>query len=102
MAPKVPAAGKGEKRAGKVKSAPTDPGKKKKRSKRKESYAIYSYKVQPCLFHMGAPQLSPKNGGHKISSPSRESFNPLHPSIDRNILHSVLNTFHMVLTGTIF
>ena len=51
---------------------------------------------------MGAPQLSPKNGGHKISSPSRESFNPLHPSIDRNILHSVLNTFHMVLTGTIF
>ena len=45
MAPKVPAAGKGEKRAGKVKSAPTDPGKKKKRSKRKESYAIYIYKV---------------------------------------------------------
>ena len=45
MAPKVPAAGKGEKRAGKAKSAPTDPGKKKKRSKRKESYAIYIYKV---------------------------------------------------------
>ncbi|CAH3149150.1 unnamed protein product [Pocillopora meandrina] len=35
MAPKVPAAGKGEKRAGKAKSAPTDPGKKKKRSKKK-------------------------------------------------------------------
>ncbi|CAH3149144.1 unnamed protein product [Pocillopora meandrina] len=31
--------------AGKAKSAPTDPGKKKKRSKRKESYAIYIYKV---------------------------------------------------------
>ena len=45
MAPKVPAAGKGEKRAGKAKSAPTDPGKKKRRSKRKESYAIYIYKV---------------------------------------------------------
>ncbi|CAH3149137.1 unnamed protein product [Pocillopora meandrina] len=45
MAPKVPAAGKGEKRAGKAKSAPTDPGKKKEESKRKESYAIYIYKV---------------------------------------------------------
>ena len=45
MAPKVPAAGKGEKRASKAKSAPTDPGKKKRRSKRKESYAIYIYKV---------------------------------------------------------
>ena len=46
-----------------------------------------------------ADHNSPNNTDH--SSPSRESFNPLHPSIDRNILHSVLNTFHMVLTGTI-
>ena len=68
----------------------------------KKSLRLNIFSKQPCLFHMGAPQLSPKNGGHKISSPSRESFNPLHPSIDRNILHSVLNTFHMVLTGTIF
>jgi len=42
MAPKV-AGKKGEKRAGKAK-APSD-GKKKKRGKRKESYAIYIYKV---------------------------------------------------------
>ena len=43
MAPKV-AGKKGEKKAGKVKSA-ADAGKKKKRGKRKESYAIYIYKV---------------------------------------------------------
>ena len=42
MAPKV-AGKKGEKRAGKAK-APSD-GKKKRRGKRKESYAIYIYKV---------------------------------------------------------
>ena len=42
MAPKV-AGKKGEKRAGKAKAV-TD-GKKKKRGKRKESYAIYIYKV---------------------------------------------------------
>ena len=41
MAPKV-AGKKGEKRAGKAK-APSD-GKKKRRGKRKESYAIYIYK----------------------------------------------------------
>ena len=50
---------------------------------------------------MGAPHPCPKNGGHKISSPSRESFNPLHRSIDGNILHTVLNTLYMVLTETI-
>ena len=44
MAPKVPAAKKGE-RVGKAKSAPTESGKKKRRGKRKESYAIYIYKV---------------------------------------------------------
>ena len=42
MAPKV-AGKKGEKTAGKAK-APSD-GKKKRRGKRKESYAIYIYKV---------------------------------------------------------
>ena len=42
MAPKV-AGKKGEKRAGKA-EAPSD-GKKKRRAKRKESYAIYLYKV---------------------------------------------------------
>lgn len=46
MAPKVPAAKKGEKRAGKAKSGTTDGSeKKKKRGRRKESYAIYIYKV---------------------------------------------------------
>lgn len=46
MAPKVPVAKKGEKRAGKAKSGAVDgSGKKKKRGKRKESYAIYIYKV---------------------------------------------------------
>ena len=46
MAPKVPAAKKGEKRAGKAKSAPADgSGSKKRKGKRKESYAIYIYKV---------------------------------------------------------
>ena len=42
MAPKVPAAKKGEKRAGKAKSGTADgSGKNKKRTRRKESYAIY-------------------------------------------------------------
>ena len=46
MAPKVPAAKKGEKRAGKAKSGTADgSGKNKKRTRRKESYAIYIYKV---------------------------------------------------------
>ena len=46
MAPKVPAAKKGEKRAGKAKSAPMDgSANKKRKAKRKESYAIYIYKV---------------------------------------------------------
>ena len=46
MAPKVPAAKKGEKRAGKAKSTPVDGSTNKKRKgKRKESYAIYIYKV---------------------------------------------------------
>ena len=46
MAPKVPAAKKGEKRAGKTKSAAVDgSAKKKRKGKRKESYAIYIYKV---------------------------------------------------------
>ena len=45
MAPKVPATKKGEKRVGKANSAPTESGKKTKRGKRKESYAIYIYKV---------------------------------------------------------
>ena len=41
MAPKVPAAKKGEKRAGKAKSAPMDgSANKKRKAKRKESYAI--------------------------------------------------------------
>ncbi|XP_068692457.1 histone H2B [Montipora capricornis] len=44
MAPKVTAAKKGEKRTGKAKSG-TDQVSKKKRGKRKESYAIYIYKV---------------------------------------------------------
>ena len=45
MAPKVPAAKKGEKRAGKAKSAPMDgSANKKRKAKRKESYAIYIYK----------------------------------------------------------
>ena len=42
MAPKV-AGKKGEKKAGKAKAAAD--GKKKRRGKRKESYAIYIYKV---------------------------------------------------------
>ena len=46
MAPKVPPAKKGEKRAGKAKSGAADASeKKKKRGRRKESYAIYIYKV---------------------------------------------------------
>ena len=46
MAPKVPAAKKGEKRAGKAKSAAVDgAAKKKRKGRRKESYAIYIYKV---------------------------------------------------------
>ena len=44
MAPKAPAAKKGEKRAGKAKAVDAS-GKKKRRGKRKESYAIYIYKV---------------------------------------------------------
>ena len=45
--PKVPAAKRGEKRAGKTKSAGAVDGaaKKKRKGKRKESYAIYIYKV---------------------------------------------------------
>lgn len=47
MAPKVPAAKKGEKRAGKASKSATVDGaaKKKRKGKRKESYAIYIYKV---------------------------------------------------------
>ena len=46
MAPKVMAAKKGEKKAGKAKSGAVDSsGKKRKRGRRKESYAIYIYKV---------------------------------------------------------
>ena len=44
MAPKVAAAKKGEKRAGKVKSGTAETA-KMRRGKRKESYAIYIYKV---------------------------------------------------------
>lgn len=43
MAPKA-AGKKGEKRAGAAKSA-AEPGKKKRKGRRKESYAIYIYKV---------------------------------------------------------
>ncbi|XP_015747530.1 PREDICTED: histone H2B-like [Acropora digitifera] len=44
MAPKVPAAKKGEKRVGKAKSGTAETA-KRRRGKRKESYAIYIYKV---------------------------------------------------------
>lgn len=45
MAPKVAAAKKGEKKAGKAKSGRTAETAKRRRGKRKESYAIYIYKV---------------------------------------------------------
>ena len=46
MASKAPAAKKGEKRAGKAKAGAVEGSdKKKKRGRRKESYAIYIYKV---------------------------------------------------------
>ena len=44
MAPKVAAAKKGEKRVGKAKSGTAETA-KRRRGKRKESYAIYIYKV---------------------------------------------------------
>ena len=44
MAPKVDAAKKGEKRVGKAKSGTAETA-KRRRGKRKESYAIYIYKV---------------------------------------------------------
>ena len=57
MAPKV-AGKKGEKKAGKAKAAAD--GKKKRRGKRKESYAIYIYKV--------LKQVHPDTGQTGISS----------------------------------
>ena len=67
MAPKVPAAKKGEKRAGKAKSGAVDgSGKKKKQGKRKESYAIYIYKV--------LKQVHPDTG---ISSKAMGNMNSL-------------------------
>ncbi|CAH3149176.1 unnamed protein product [Pocillopora meandrina] len=65
MAPKVPAAGKGEKRAGKAKSAPTDPGKKKKKKQEKgELCDLHLQSVET-----GAPRhryLQQSHGYHEL------------------------------------
>ena len=65
MAPKVPAVGKSERRAGKAKSAPKDPGRKKEEKQEKgERCDLYLQSVET-----GAPRhryLQQSHGYHEL------------------------------------